>query len=60
MMKYYDPMFYICSDKMPFGIRIETNLKYEINGEILEYAVNRAIKRYPYFSVKTEEKDGNK
>ncbi len=59
MMKYYDPMFYICSDKMPFGIRIETNLKYEINGEILEYAVNRAIKRYPYFSVKTEEKDGN-
>lgn len=59
MMQYYDPMFYICSEKMPFGIRIEANLKYETDGDILNQAVNTAIKRYPYFAVKIEEKDGD-
>lgn len=51
-MNYYDPMFYLCSEKMPFGIRVEVALKYEICGEVLERAVNTAIKRYPYFAVK--------
>lgn len=57
-MNYYDPMFYLCSDKMPFSIRIEVKLKYEIDGSALEYAVNTAIKRYPYFAVKIIESDG--
>lgn len=59
MMHYYDPMFYLCSENMPFGIRIEVTLKYIIDGNILEYAVNTAIKRYPYFSVRTAISDGD-
>ncbi|MBQ0097697.1 MAG: hypothetical protein KBS62_02005 [Oscillospiraceae bacterium] len=58
-MHYYDPMFYICSNEMPFGIRVEVTLKYEINPNILEKAVNTAIKRYPYFAIKLAEKDRN-
>ncbi len=58
-VRYYDPMFYLCSDEMPFGIRIEVTLKYEIDGDILADAANTAIKRYPYFSVRIEEKDGD-
>lgn len=58
-MRYYDPMFYICSKEMPFCIRIEVSLKYDINPNILEKAVNTAIKRYPYFAIKLAEKDGN-
>ena len=57
-MKYYDPMFYLCSEKMPFGIRVEVMLKYKIDGSVLEYAVNTAIKRYPYFAVKVEKRGG--
>lgn len=58
-MNYYDPMFYICSEKMPFGIRINVELEYEIDGGILEYAVNTAIRRYPYFAVRLVKSDGN-
>lgn len=58
-MHYYDPMFYICSEKMPFGIRIEVTLKDVIDGKALDRAVNTAIKRYPYFSVRLVKKDGD-
>ena len=58
-MKYYDPMFYICSEKMPFSIRIEVELKHDIDGGILDEAVNTAIKRYPYFAVRLVKKDGD-
>ena len=58
-MHYYDPMFYICSKEMPFSIRLEYTLKYEIDGKLLDYAVNTAIKRYPYFSIRVEERDGD-
>ncbi len=58
IMHYYDPMFYICSSAMPFGIRIEATLKYKTEKSALQYAVNTAIKRYPYFSVKIV-KEGN-
>ena len=34
-MHYYDPMFYICSDEMPFVVRLEIALKHEIDG--IEY-----------------------
>ena len=57
-MNYYDPMFYLCSEKMPFGIRIEVELKYETDGSMLESAVNTAIKRYPYFAVKILKSGG--
>ena len=43
---------------MPFGIRIEVMPKYKIDGSVLEYAVNTAIKRYPYFAVKIEKCGG--
>ena len=55
-MRYYDPMFYICSSDMPFGIRIEATLKYKTEKSALQYAVNTAIKRYPYFSGKIVKK----
>lgn len=57
-MNYYDPMFYLCSDEMPFGIRIEAALTDTVDGDMLYGAVNTAIKRYPYFSMKIEAKDG--
>ena len=57
-MNYYDPMFYICSEEMPFTIRIEFDLFENVDGAALRQAVNTAIKRYPYFSVQLEERDG--
>ena len=56
-MNYYDPMFYLCSEDMPFGIRIEAELKYGIDGKILENAVNTAIRRYPYFALRIVRTD---
>ncbi len=58
-MYYYDPMFYIASEKMPFTIRIEVRLKnMQADGDILARAADLAIRRYPYFSVKVEKRDG--
>ncbi len=58
-MNYYDPMFYIASEKMPFTINIEVRLRQEkIDGEALTYAIHQAIKRYPYYAIQVEEKDG--
>ena len=34
------------------NIRIALELTEDINGELLRVAVNEAIKRYPYFSVR--------
>ncbi len=56
--KYFDPMFYICSDKMPFSIRIIIRLKDKISKSSLQLAVNKAQKRYPYFCIKVIEQDG--
>ncbi len=55
-VQYYDPMFYICSEKMPFTIRIEVTLKDPVEPEALVYAMHTAIRRYPYFSVQVEER----
>lgn len=55
---YYDPLFYISSEKMPFTIRIEVGLKEAVSEESLQYAVGRAMKRYPYFAIRLVEKDG--
>lgn len=55
MAAYYDPMFYISSDKMPFTIRIEIRLKDRpADGEALSRALNTAAPRYPYFAVRVE------
>ncbi len=56
--KYYDPLFYISSEKMPFTIRIEVGLKETVSEQSLKYAVGKAMKRYPYFAVRLTEKDG--
>ena len=55
---YYDPLFYISSDKMPFTIRIETVVSDSIEPDALEYAVQLGIKRYPYFAVRIVEENG--
>ena len=57
-MKYYDPMFYICSEQMPFAIRVEFNLFEDVDGTALRHAVDRAMRRYPYFAVQLEEREG--
>lgn len=56
--KYYDPLFYISSEKMPFTIRIEVGLKETVSEQSLQCAVNMAMKRYPYFAIRVAEKDG--
>lgn len=56
--QYFDPMFYICSEKMPFTIRILTKLKETVDKKSLEYAVDKAIKRYPYFCIKVVRDSG--
>ena len=53
----YDPHFYLCSEKMPFTIRLEVTLTEEIDGRMLTDAVNEAIRRYPYFAVEIVEED---
>ena len=56
--KYYDPLFYISSDKMPFTIRIEVELEEKILEKSLRCAVDTAMPRYPYFAVRIVKKDG--
>ena len=41
------------------NIRIALELTEDINGEILRAAVNEAIKRYPYFSVRIKIENGS-
>ena len=50
--KYYDPLFYISSEEMPFSINVEINLHDEVKPDVLEKAAATAIGRFPYFSVK--------
>lgn len=40
------------------NIRFALEITEDVNGDILSAAVNEAIKRYPYFSVRVEIKDG--
>lgn len=49
---YNTAMFYLCSDEMPFTIRIEFTMKDTVIGEKLEKAYNKAIRRYPHFAVR--------
>lgn len=43
--KYYDPLFYISSEEMPFTIRIVVGLKEAVSEKSLKYAVGKAVKR---------------
>ncbi|MCQ2445796.1 MAG: hypothetical protein MJ141_02775 [Clostridia bacterium] len=54
---YYDPMFYICTEEMPFTIRIETNVKESVDPKALFDAAEEALVRYPYFKI-TVIRDG--
>ena len=56
--QYFDPLFYISSKEMPFNIRIEVSLKEPVCEKCLTNAVNTAIKRFPYFSIRVVEKEG--
>ena len=49
---YYDPMFYICTRKMPFSIRITVALKEPIAEASLRYAVDMTMRRYPHFAMR--------
>lgn len=45
---------YICDDNHSYIIRILVSLKTEISYDALRYAVDTAIKRYPYLAIKIE------
>ena len=47
-------MTYICDDNHSYIIRMIVNLKKEISYEALRWAVDTAVKRYPYFALKIE------
>lgn len=55
---YYDPFFYICSDEMPFTIRIQIIMKEQVDGDVLAHALRTAMRRYPYFAIEVIEEDG--
>ena len=56
-LKYYDPIFYLSSEKMPFNIRLKVIFKDDVDAAILNNAVNTSLKRYPYFKMRVV-KDG--
>ena len=49
---FYDPAFTLCSEKMPFTIRIEVNLKEAVDGASLRRAVEEGRRRYPHFAMR--------
>ena len=59
----YQPDSYALYELRPYmpyntSVRIMVELTEEVDGDILDVAANTAIKRYPYFSVQIEGKDG--
>ncbi len=57
----YQPDTYLLYETRPnvsCNVRIVIKMKDKVDGKILDNAVNKAIKRYPYFSV-CVEKDGD-
>ena len=59
----YQPDSYALYELRPYmpyntSVRIMVELTEEVDGDILDVAANTAIKRYPYFSVQIERKDG--
>ena len=56
--KYLNPNFYVVSERLSFTIRGEVDLREPVDGDILQKAVNTAMKRFPYFSVRVVRKGG--
>lgn len=56
--KFYEPLFYICSEKMPFTIRNEVVMTEKVDGEALNRAVQIAMRRYPYFRLRVVAEGG--
>ena len=57
----YQPDTYLLYETRPnvcCNVRIVVKMNKNVDGKILDIAVNKAIKRYPYFSV-CVEKDGD-
>lgn len=55
---FYDPMFYIAGDNMPFSIRLEIRLKEPVRPASLKKAVDTAAIRFPYFSMQVAAENG--
>lgn len=51
----HDSFLYATNSSFHNVFRIIICMKEEVQGEVLQYAVNRAIKRYPYFAIKVEK-----
>jgi len=49
---------YITSKESPNEIRIRIRIRDMVDPEILRHAVNTTMKRYPYFCVELQKKDG--
>lgn len=47
------PRFYAINEHLTNTFRVGIQLEKPVDGEILRHAVDTAIRRYPYFSVKT-------
>ena len=54
---YLDPNFYVISDKLSFTIRGEVDLAEPVDGDILQRAVDTAMQRFPYFSIRIIRRD---
>ena len=52
---YYDPLWEISSKKMPFTIAVTVTMKKEADPALMKEAAQKAIVRYPYFSVRVEK-----
>lgn len=52
-----NPLF-VSSGDTPNTIRVRIRMQGEVNREILQHAVDLTMKRYPYFCVRLEKKDG--
>ena len=50
--------FYESSREKPKDIRIRIRMRDLIDPDVLRHAVDTAMQRYPYFSVKLQKKDG--
>lgn len=46
-------LLYEYMEKIPFAVRFKVQLDAPIDSELLDRAAQEAIKRFPYFSVKS-------
>ena len=50
--KYYDPMFYICSEQMPFTCRLSYTMTDPVSEASLRFAADMAMRRFPHFGMR--------